>query len=989
MRLTSWWLVLCVALCVVVPRAAFALPVDSSFTETQWTNVPGGNLTGMAWAPDGSNRLFVTVKDGSVRIIKYGSPPTLVTTAFATLSPIYTNSECGLIGLAFDPNFQVNHYVYFFVTVSSSEQQIIRYTAQGDVGTNKTVIVSGLPTAGQNHDGGSLGIGPDGKLYWGIGDNGNGTGVNADLASMAAKIGRANLDGSAPNDNPFFDGGGPNADYIWARGVRNPFTMTFQPATGALWLDVVGTNYEQTFIITKGVHAGYNTYENNQPGGYITPTIKYRTNGTDSLDLTASGAVRNAGVVTFTTTAAHGLRQGELITIAGVTDTGFNGDVYVASTPSATTFTAAQVGSDATSGNGTATTQALGGCITGGTFYAGTQFGPAYRGNYFFGDYNSGNVMRAVLASPTAIASLDVWATGISSYIDMETGPDGALYYIGIGGAVYRTVFNTTAQAIVVSKTDVWMSEGGDQSIGVRLATAPTANVTVSTARTAGDTDINVSAGATLTFTTANWSVPQPVTITSTTDADMVMDTATISLSSSGLTTQSVTVNAVEGPSNALVLSMNALTINEGASGTFTVALAAQPTATTTVNVARSGGDMDITVSSGTTLTFTPSTYATAQTVTIAAAEDPDAINDTATISVTASGLATRMVAVTAIDNDPVAPTITSTPVTSAVVNAPYSYTVTATGLPTPKFSLTTKPTGMTIDDTTGVIAWTPTSVGSFPVTVVASNGTLPDATQVFMVGVESDAAPTCSLTKPRPNAIVSGTASEFFGDGFDDVGTTQAEFFVDGTLGYTDVGTQGHYHFKGSHNLWDTTAYADGSHLAKFRVTDTIGQTCEIEVNVTVANGMDAGTPDAGTPDAGTPEAGTPYAGTSDAGTQDAGTQDSTTHGAGKEGSGAHVADPPAEQLKETVAQLERALTVRVRVEQAIGVLAERHRLRPRQAFELLRSASRARGARVSQTAGEVVASVTNPLLRIPEELARQPEAHRGRSSRHPRGKA
>jgi ANTAR domain len=88
-------------------------------------------------------------------------------------------------------------------------------------------------------------------------------------------------------------------------------------------------------------------------------------------------------------------------------------------------------------------------------------------------------------------------------------------------------------------------------------------------------------------------------------------------------------------------------------------------------------------------------------------------------------------------------------------------------------------------------------------------------------------------------------------------------------------------------------------------------------------------------------------------------------------------------EQLKETVAQLERALTVRVRVEQAIGVLAERHRLRPRQAFELLRSASRARGARVSQTAGEVVASATNPLLRIPEELARQPEVARGRIPR------
>jgi ANTAR domain len=124
-------------------------------------------------------------------------------------------------------------------------------------------------------------------------------------------------------------------------------------------------------------------------------------------------------------------------------------------------------------------------------------------------------------------------------------------------------------------------------------------------------------------------------------------------------------------------------------------------------------------------------------------------------------------------------------------------------------------------------------------------------------------------------------------------------------------------------------------------------------------------------------------------AGKQAAGKRRVSQHGPGEQGSGTPGAEIPgmdAEQLKETVAQLERALTVRVRVEQAIGVLAERHRLRPRQAFELLRSASRARGARVSQTAGEVVASATNPLLRIPEELARQPEAPQGRPPRRTR---
>jgi ANTAR domain len=86
----------------------------------------------------------------------------------------------------------------------------------------------------------------------------------------------------------------------------------------------------------------------------------------------------------------------------------------------------------------------------------------------------------------------------------------------------------------------------------------------------------------------------------------------------------------------------------------------------------------------------------------------------------------------------------------------------------------------------------------------------------------------------------------------------------------------------------------------------------------------------------------------------------------------------PDPRKLEQTVAQLEHALTARVRVEQAIGVLAERHRLRPRQAFELLRSVARAQGRRVLEMATEVVESATNPLLRIPEELAKPPVVRR-----------
>jgi hypothetical protein len=102
-------------------------------------------------------------------------------------------------------------------------------------------------------------------------------------------------------------------------------------------------------------------------------------------------------------------------------------------------------------------------------------------------------------------------------------------------------------------------------------------------------------------------------------------------------------------------------------------------------------------------------------------------------------------------------------------------------------------------------------------------------------------------------------------------------------------------------------------------------------------------------------------------------------------------VAEPPtmeeeAHRLRTTVGQLEHALTARIRVEQAIGVLAERHRIRPRQAFEQLRSAARNRGRRVIDIAADVVASATNPLLQLPEELSRQRSAprHGGRHARH-----
>jgi glucose/arabinose dehydrogenase len=818
--------------------------VPAGFQETAYTTSGLTPVTGLAWAPDGSGRLFLLNKDGRVLVATMQSGQlvtqsgTLVTTQFAS-EDVYTTNECGLIGIAFDPNFAVNRYVYLFVTApGGTQQQIVRYTDANGVGTARTVIVDNLPTAGQNHDGGAVGFGLDGKLYWAIGDLGNGTGVDADLTSLASKVGRANLDGTPVNDNPFFDGPGPNNEYIWARGFRNPFTFTFQPGTGKLWVNTVGTGYEQVFVPSRGDHAGYNDYENNQPADYITPVIVYRTNGINTRNLTASGAVRSGGTVTFTTTADHRFRKGEKITVAGVGDASFNGDVYVASTPTARTWTAAQAGPDATSGGGTAATQNLGGSITGGIFYDSTLFPDEYRGNFLFGDYNSGRLVRATLAADGTVATVDAWGSGFSQAVDMDVGPDGALYVVGVtSNNVVRIKPSASGQKLIISALNLPIVEGGRAIFTVRLAEPTALPVTVSVLRASGDADLSIASGAQLTFTDGNWHVPQAVTLAAAEDADSDPDTASFTVTAEGLSQETVRVTSIDNNGARLVLSTTALAVDEGGSGTFTVALSQAPTRDVVVTVARTVGEADVTVTGGQTLTFTPANWNTPQTVTVAAAEDADNLRDTATITVAAAGVDARTVSVTVRENEPTPPFITSTPVRTAVVGAPYRYEVTTDGMPAPTFSLRSTVEGPRIDAATGVITWTPTEVGSVNIWVTAVNGVPPDGGQSFRVTVTADAPPSAVLTRPTQEEHVSGTTAEFFGDCVDDVGCTRAEFYVDGVLAFADVQGSGHYHYGGEHNRWDTSSLRPGGHLVRMVVYDTKGQRAAAEVKVCVGD--------------------------------------------------------------------------------------------------------------------------------------------------------
>jgi aldose sugar dehydrogenase len=120
-------------------------------------------------------------------------------------------SEGGLLGLAIDPDFAINHYVFIYETVVGYNQ-LVRLKYENGILFQDAVILTGIPAA-NNHDGGALRFGPDGFLYLGTGDA-TVPGLAQDTSSLAGKILRLDRNGNAATDNPF-------GNRIWSYGHRN------------------------------------------------------------------------------------------------------------------------------------------------------------------------------------------------------------------------------------------------------------------------------------------------------------------------------------------------------------------------------------------------------------------------------------------------------------------------------------------------------------------------------------------------------------------------------------------------------------------------------------------------------------------------------------------------------------------------------------------------------------------------------------------------
>ncbi len=258
------------------------------------------NPTVMVCAPDG--RIFVCEQEGKLRIIKNGnllSTPAVTVQTAVYLSHFGSYSERGLIGLALDPDFETNNYIYLYYTVNSSgiHNRVSRFTMNGDVVVSGSELVllelETLSDQSVSHNGGAMAFGKDGKLYIATGDNQQKVTphVSQNLDSYFGKILRINPDGSAPADNPF-PTGSEKRKRVWAYGLRNPFTFDIQPVTGKIYVNDVGEDaWEEINDVTiGGKNFGWPSTEGKTTNpDFTSPVYAYGHTTTDSTGCAITG----------------------------------------------------------------------------------------------------------------------------------------------------------------------------------------------------------------------------------------------------------------------------------------------------------------------------------------------------------------------------------------------------------------------------------------------------------------------------------------------------------------------------------------------------------------------------------------------------------------------------------------------------------------------------------------------------------------------------
>jgi glucose/arabinose dehydrogenase len=367
---------------------------DPQFVAETVATLPNFTPVGLAWAPDG--HLFIWQKNGVVRIFENGG---LLPTPYLDFSAkVNTYNDNGMLGLAFDPDYQNNGYVYLTYVLEpggnpnapgSKTGRLVRVTT--DLSNHEVmlpgselVILDGFQVDYGTHAIGTIRFAPDGTLFFAHGDGANPGTVDAnalgaqDLDNPRGKIFRINPDGTAPTDNPFYDGTESVRSRVWAYGVRNPYRFSMHPTTGEPYFADVGWNeWEEVDRGVAGGNYGWPCYEGSNPQPLYGPFPQC-----DPLPPAIPPIIEYA----------HG-------------------------------------------GNGS--------CIIGGDFYTGVEYPEEYQGNYFYGDFSGEWFGRAVLDAGGDVVTTETFATGVPGPTSLEQGPDGLLYFVAFEtGEIKRILYN-------------------------------------------------------------------------------------------------------------------------------------------------------------------------------------------------------------------------------------------------------------------------------------------------------------------------------------------------------------------------------------------------------------------------------------------------------------------------------------------------------------------------------------------------------------------
>ncbi|HKX73256.1 MAG TPA: LamG-like jellyroll fold domain-containing protein [Candidatus Saccharimonadales bacterium] len=423
--------------CAVAIGAGFVATVVKAGTLPNTQTPPGFSLTSVAeglyiptaaqFAPDG--RIFVAQKNGIVKIVKNGQ---VLAEPFYSTPKVNDYADRGLLGMALDPNFATNKYVYLLFTYENNAAdyegrktgRILRVTANGDTmqaGSEYVVLGQHVGTAAQpscedvpvttnciaadglSHGPDTLLFGPDGKLYASIGESSNYEQIDQkafraqNLDSFSGKILRINPDGTGPADNPFYTGNpNDNKSKVYAYGMRNPFRLSIRPTDGKVLVGDVGWNlHEEINVVNPGANLGWPCHEGN-------------------VQQTEVGGGTQA-----------------------YKDQPYCQNLY-ANPPANLTFPIH------------AYPHPPGSAIVGGVFYTGTNYPADYQNRYFFGDYVKSqiNTFKLDANNQVAAGSYQQFAVNAEGPVQFFTGPDGDVYYVSIlQGAIFHVKYSTTNQA--------------------------------------------------------------------------------------------------------------------------------------------------------------------------------------------------------------------------------------------------------------------------------------------------------------------------------------------------------------------------------------------------------------------------------------------------------------------------------------------------------------------------------------------------------------